>query len=88
MNIVPDTYVRVAPDAIRGFVARIARHVGMGETNALLLAELLTQNDLRGVFSHGSRQIATYAKLLRDGILNPQPDVRIANDGDTTIVVD
>ncbi|MDF2725520.1 MAG: hypothetical protein K0Q59_5197, partial [Paenibacillus sp.] len=33
-------------------------------------------------------QIATYAKLLRDGILNPQPDVRIANDGDTTIVVD
>ena len=37
-------------------------------------AELLSANDLRGVVSHGTQQLATYVRLVRDGSLNPAPE--------------
>jgi LDH2 family malate/lactate/ureidoglycolate dehydrogenase len=55
---------------------------------ARLLATLLVDNDLRGVFSHGTTQIATYARLMRDGRLNPRPDVRVVTETPLTLVVD
>lgn len=88
MNIPPDTFVRVAAPDLQDFCGRLGRAAGLTAARADLLAELLTANDLRGVVSHGTRQLATYARLLRDGQLNPEPNVRTVRQTPTSLLVD
>jgi L-2-hydroxycarboxylate dehydrogenase (NAD+) len=88
MNRVPEDAIRVRPEVLRRLVQAIAVRAGMGEEQSALLAELLVQNDLRGVFSHGSRQIKDYGRLLRDGRLNARPVVRVLRDTPVTLLVD
>ena len=56
LNLPPETFVRVAHGDMQDFVAAVARAAGLVADRAALLGELLTSNDLRGVFSHGTRQ--------------------------------
>ncbi len=88
MNKVPADAIRVQPDVLRRLVQAIAVRAGMVDEQAVLLADLLVQNDLRGVFSHGSRQIKDYGRLLRDGRLNQRPAVRVLRDTPVTLLVD
>jgi LDH2 family malate/lactate/ureidoglycolate dehydrogenase len=88
MNIPPETYIRVAADDLRDFCGRLGRAAGLPPARADLLAELLTANDLRGVVSHGTRQLATYARLFRDRRLNPEPDVAVVRETATSLLVD
>jgi len=88
MNRIPPDGVPVPPAALRALVLALAEGAGMDTEQATLLADLLVQNDLRGVFSHGSRQIATYARLMRDGQLNPRPRVAVLNDTPATLLLD
>ena len=60
MNKLPEQYTSVPPEQLKRAVASLAERSGMPEEKSLFLADLLVQNDLRGVFSHGSRQIAAY----------------------------
>ena len=79
MNGPPKDFVRVAPDAMRGFVTAAFETVGVSAEDAGLLAGLLVKNDLRGVFSHGTWQVRTYVGLVRDRRLNPQPRVAVVS---------
>lgn len=88
MNLPPSEYTLVPYTQLQDFVERAGRTVGMPDDQAGLLAELLTANDLRGVFSHGTTQIATYARLMRDGILNNRPQLRVVQETPASIVVD
>jgi LDH2 family malate/lactate/ureidoglycolate dehydrogenase len=88
VNRVPTDFIRVMPDRLRDLVGALAVSAGMRRAQADLLAELLISNDLRGVFSHGSRQIATYARDMRDGKLNPRPDPRTLDESPATLLVD
>ncbi len=88
MNVIPQNYIRVEPKVLSNFVVVLAQKAGMSEPNARFLAEQLVNNDLRGVFSHGTQQIATYARIMRDGFINPNPKVRIVNETSATLVVD
>jgi L-2-hydroxycarboxylate dehydrogenase (NAD+) len=88
MNHPPDQYVSVAPDALRQFVQSVFQKVGVPADKAAFLTGHLVQNDLRGVFSHGTRQIAHYAPDFRAGRLNPDPAIRVTAETPTTITVD
>ncbi|MFC5652281.1 Ldh family oxidoreductase [Paenibacillus solisilvae] len=88
MNILPNDYVSVAPEIMKNFVSSLAKQAGMPEEKSIFLAEFLVNNDLRGVFSHGSRQIAAYARIMRDGLINPNPEVRIVSKTPSTLLVD
>jgi LDH2 family malate/lactate/ureidoglycolate dehydrogenase len=88
MNKVPVDGIPVMPEKLRELVRELGERAGLEGEKAALLAELLVQNDLRGVFSHGSRQIADYARLLRDGKLNPRPEVRVVRESAVTLLVD
>jgi LDH2 family malate/lactate/ureidoglycolate dehydrogenase len=88
MNRPPLEAVRVAPEPLRAFVAAVFVNVGLSEEDAGLLARLLVLNDLRGVFSHGTRQVPAYVDHFRQGRLNPRPQVRVLSDDGTTVVVD
>lgn len=88
MNIPPETDLRVPAGELRPFVSALGAAAGLADDRAALLAELLVGNDLRGVFSHGSVQIATYARLLRDGQLNPHAEPTVVREGPTSLLVD
>lgn len=88
MNVEPKEGIRILPDKLRSVVASLARKAGMSHERSDFLANALVMNDLRGVFSHGSVQIATYARIMRDGLIHPNPQVRTVNETPSTIVVD
>jgi LDH2 family malate/lactate/ureidoglycolate dehydrogenase len=85
---VPDDAIRVPAAVLHELVGTLAERAGAGEAQAVLLADLLISNDLRGVFSHGSRQIKDYARLFRDGRLNPRPQVRTISESAATLLLD
>lgn len=88
MNVPPADAIRVPHPQMHAFVSAAAQKVGLPEDNAELLAKLLTANDLRGVFSHGTSQIATYARLMRDGQINNDPQISIVQETPTSLLVD
>jgi LDH2 family malate/lactate/ureidoglycolate dehydrogenase len=88
MNKPPTTFLRVAHDDLHRLVREIGIAAGLTEDRADLLAELLVINDLRGVFSHGTTQIANYAPLLREGHLNARPDVHVVRETPTSVLID
>lgn len=88
MNVVPKDATRVAPDRIQSLVTALFEKAGAPPEKASFLADILVSNDLRGVFSHGSRQMVRYPRLMRDGILNPDPQVEVISDSGSTLLVD
>jgi LDH2 family malate/lactate/ureidoglycolate dehydrogenase len=88
VNIPPETHIKVPYRDLQAFISGAGQAVGLPQDRSDLLAELLVTNDLRGVFSHGSRQMATYALLMRDGQLNNDPQVRTVHDTPVSLLVD
>jgi LDH2 family malate/lactate/ureidoglycolate dehydrogenase len=88
MNNPPETAVRVPAAALEAFTAALARAGGMAQQRSAELADVLVGNDLRGNFSHGSRQVATYARLVRDGRLNGNPRLQVVRESPVSVLVD
>ena len=59
----------------------------MRESDADFLAELLLNNDVRCVYSHGSQQLPDYMKNLNGGGINPEPNVKVTANFAATAVV-
>ena len=88
MNQPPASSIRVSHENLARFVSAAAQAVGLPADKATLLGGMLAGNDLKGVFSHGTRQIGTYARLMKEGRLNNRPRVTVAREAATTAVVD
>jgi LDH2 family malate/lactate/ureidoglycolate dehydrogenase len=88
MNQPPERYITVPAATLRPFVAALFRAVALPDDHAAFLADLLVTNDLRGVFSHGTRQVSAYIDHFRTGRLNPVPHVRRPSDSGATAVFD
>jgi L-2-hydroxycarboxylate dehydrogenase (NAD+) len=89
MNIPPSPRdaLHVPAPKIRAYVAALFEAVGMPGEDAALLAELLVRNDLRGVFSHGTRQVPAYVDHFRAGRLNPRPRPEVVAETAVTLTV-
>jgi L-2-hydroxycarboxylate dehydrogenase (NAD+) len=88
MNEPPDEFVTVAPDILRQFVTAVLESVCVPPDRAAFLSDCLVQNDLRGVFSHGTKLLARYAPDFRAGRLNPNPVIGVTAETATTLTVD
>ena len=88
MNIPPERSVRVELGALERFAAALGEAAGMPPERAALLAGLLSANDARGVLSHGTQQLATYLRLVRDGSLNPAPEPAVVRETANSLLVD
>tara|TARA_Y100001960_G_C14681017_1_gene831149 strand:+ start:189 stop:1193 length:1005 start_codon:yes stop_codon:yes gene_type:complete len=88
LNLPPESYISVKHTDMEYFVSSISKACGLSPTRSDLLARLLTENDLRGVFSHGTRQICRYAPAIKNGYLNNDPEVKIIKETPTSIIMD
>lgn len=84
----PATATRVPHDKLQTFVYDAALRADMPEERATMLARLLVENDLRGTLSHGSHQIVRYVHEIRDGGINPRPNVHTVNETPTSLLID
>ena len=88
MNRPPAESKRVPVAMLRSFTADCLKAAGLRADHADQLAELLSNSDLRGVRSHGTRAMVGYCGSLRDGTVNPNPDLRVLQDTETTVLID
>ncbi|HIM55773.1 MAG TPA: hypothetical protein EYM39_03630 [Candidatus Latescibacteria bacterium] len=88
MNLPPGAFKRIPAERLREFSADCLKAAGMKPDHAEQLVVLLTNGDLRGVRSHGTRQVRGYCQSLRDEKVNPNPDIRVVKETETSILVD
>ena len=88
MNRPPEESRRIAAKDLKIFGTACLKAAGMPHEQAEQLAGLLTNSDLRGVRSHGTRALYGYCRTIRDKKANPQPDIQILAETDTHVYVD
>ena len=87
-NVLPEDGIRVPAQDMRDFVKRVFEKVGTSREDAELLGEILVLNDLRCLFSHGTRQIVAYARNMIAGTVNPRPEVKVVSESPGALVMD
>jgi LDH2 family malate/lactate/ureidoglycolate dehydrogenase len=88
MNLPPKSGIRVPAQELRALVITLFERAGTSREHAEIMARLMVQTDLRGVFSHGSRYTASYVRMILEGRVNPRPDIRVVSETTTAQVID
>ncbi len=87
-NKPPVAGIRVPPPQLRAFVADLFSRVDMPPDRCAEMADYLVRSDLRCVFSHGTSQAPGYARAMREGRINPAPEISVIEDSAAATVVD
>jgi len=87
MNERADT-PRVAPEALRTFVARVLEAAGLPGDQATAVAQLMVEADLRGSDTHGVIRVPLNVRRIRAGGINPRPDIRVVSERPSAALVD
>ncbi len=87
-NYLPEHGIRVPADEHHGLLVRIFEKVGMPNADADLLAGILTRNNRRCIYSHGTGQVSHYLEEIREGKVNPRPKVSIVQEAPASLVMD
>jgi L-2-hydroxycarboxylate dehydrogenase (NAD+) len=61
---------------------------GLPEHDADIVANAVIEADLTGSDAHGIFRLAQYVRWLREGRINPRPDIKTINSGPATAVFD
>ena len=63
------------------FACRAFAAVGVPEEDAAKAASALVDADVQGISTHGIKNLSGYVRAVRDGKVNPRPDVRANGSG-------
>ena len=81
--------VRVAYEAMHDLVVRILTAFGFSAEDAGATADVLLYADVRGIDTHGvSNMLPHYVTWLREGSLNPTPEVEVVREAPATATLD
>jgi LDH2 family malate/lactate/ureidoglycolate dehydrogenase len=84
-----ETDVFVDPDKLHALGVCALEAVGVPTEHARMTADVLLASDLRGVESHGFAHLADfYIGRIRDGRVNPKPEMRVVAESPTTLTLD
>ncbi|MCY0879243.1 MAG: Ldh family oxidoreductase [Firmicutes bacterium] len=68
--------VRFSATALKTFIRGVLTAVGVPEEDAEIVAHVLTEADLTGRQTHGISRLPMYVARLRQGAMNPTPELR------------
>ena len=80
--------LRISPDELRNWTTSVFKHLNVRDEDAEHIARCLVDVDLRGIVSHGTRQLRRYVPEFRDGLINTHPDIKSLRATETTIRLD
>src|SRR5258707_13876560 len=72
----PDPAPRVSADRLRTFISQAFEMAGVPAGDAGILAELITEADLRGTDTHGGFRLPLYVRRIKAGGINLRPNIR------------
>ena len=79
---------RIPAVELQGWAAQVFESSGVPAEHATWAAETLVAANLRGVDSHGVVRLPLNIRRLRQGAINPRPDVRIVNQSPAAILLE
>jgi ureidoglycolate dehydrogenase (NAD+) len=71
-----------------GFMRGVFESRSMSTENARLLADTLTQANLRGVDTHGAGLLPNYYERLKGGGINPRPEIKVVKESPSALLID
>src|SRR3974377_2161183 len=71
----PNPVPRVSADRLRSFISHAFEKTGVPASDASILAELITEADLRGTDTHGVFRLPLYVRRIRAGGINVPPNI-------------
>lgn len=81
--------VTVDPGKLTQFSAKVLQKVGVPKEDAERTARMLVAADLRGIDSHGVSHLGPlYIKRIKEGLINPKPQIRMVSHAQATAVMD
>ena len=80
--------MRINADELLDWTTRVFTHLDVREEDAAHIARCLVDVDLRGIVSHGTRQLRRYVPEFRDGLVNTHPDIKIMRATESTVRLD
>lgn len=83
-----DAGIRVMPDALRSFCAKIFAELGVPLEDAEIVADNLVAADLRGISSHGVARLQRYVKGIKDGVMLARPEIKVVHETPATALID
>ena len=75
-------------EQLQEFSNRVFQSFGVPQQDAELASEVLAISDLRGIDTHGIARLFSYYGLLKDGRINPRPNISIVRESPSTATVD
>ncbi|GAX89822.1 Ldh family oxidoreductase [Effusibacillus lacus] len=78
----------VQAENLRKYVSAVLQTVGLPVQDSDIVAESLVSANLRGVDSHGVTRLPIYVKRLKLGVANPDPQVKVVEESDATLLID
>ncbi|HIG15990.1 MAG TPA: hypothetical protein EYQ31_01080 [Candidatus Handelsmanbacteria bacterium] len=79
---------RIEAEALHAWTTQALGAVGVPAEDATLIARCLVDVDLRGVRSHGTRQLRRYIPEFRDGQVNRTPNITVLRETDNSLRLD
>jgi len=73
---------------LNDFLVNIFVSVGVSQKDAEITSDVLVQADVRGIESHGVARILRYAGKIRDGQIDPRPNIRVVSETASTLLID
>ncbi len=77
----------VTVEQLERFIRRCLMTVGISESEARVVAELMSEADLNGSDGHGVFRLPQYVKRIQSGGINVQPDIRVVKDAGAMALV-
>ena len=89
-SAVVDTEYRLSTEEkLKGFVADVLTELGVDRSDAQTVGDVLVAADLRGVESHGVARLESYyVNRIRSGKLEARPNVTVARETPSSILLD
>lgn len=87
-NYPPDSGIRLPVEQMERLIAELFMAVEMPPADAQLMGRMLTANDLRCVFSHGTQATSSYVQKIIAGDVNPRPQVSIMRQSPGALALD
>ena len=78
---------RTTVEALQGFYRRAFEAVELPTADAETVARVLIAADVRGIDSHGAPQARGYARMIRQGLANPRPNIQTVSEMPGTLVL-
>lgn len=83
-----EEYKIVWPEPLTSFCQEVFEKMAVPKEDARITADVLVKADLRGIDSHGVARLRRYYTGLKNGVMVPQPEIKIVKESAVTALLD